>query len=75
MKKFISIYANWRNDVLFALLFIAAFLLLGDCTNMLIYILTKIIGAAIAYAIYRLYRYWNVKGDIPELNILCKEED
>lgn len=75
MKKYLSIYTNWRNDVLLALFCIALFLICGDSENTLTFILTKVMGAAVAYAFYKLFRYWNERGEIKELTALAIEED
>lgn len=75
MKKYLSIYTNWRNDVLFALFCIALFLIAGDSESTVTFILSKVAGAAIGFAAYKLFNYWNERGEIKELTALAIEED
>lgn len=74
MDKYFKIYRNWRVHVLTILVMVAMFLLLGDCDDMGYLLLTKGIGFGVAYIIYRLGKYWNVKGKINELMALAEEE-
>ena len=74
MDKYFKIYRNWSVHVLTILVMVAMFLLLGDCDDMGYLLLTKGIGFGVAYIIYRLGKYWNVKGKINELMALAEEE-
>lgn len=78
IKKTLSLYANWRNIALFTVWAAAALFILagseGDSVSISL-LLGKLIGFALAYIGMRLYRYWNSKGLMDELNDYCKEED
>lgn len=73
MDKYFKIYRNWRVHVLTLLCMVAALFILGDCDDMGYLLLTKGIGFALAYIIYRLGKYWNAKGKIDDLMALAEE--
>lgn len=75
MKKYFSIYKNWRNDVLFAIFAVLLFFLFSDTNNMLILLLTKTFAFAGFAAFYKLFNHWDSLGKIKELSDLAKEED
>lgn len=74
MKKFLSIYRNWRVVVLTLLGMVAALFIFGDCDDIGYFLFTKGIGFGLAYVIYRLGKYWNAKGKINELMALADED-
>lgn len=75
IKKTLSLYTGWRNNVLFAVWAIAAFCIFSDADDVLLFLLVKLAGFALVFAGMRLYRHWNGKGLLKELNDYCKEED
>ncbi len=78
MKELFTPFTNWRVHVLAALALVALVLLASessDDTSLLTMLSVKAAGFAIAYAAYRLGRYWDGKGKINELMQLAKEED
>lgn len=75
MKKYFSSYLNWRNAILFIIAFVTTFLLLCDSLNLIILLISKVGGIALACGFYHLFRFWDGKGYLKQLNELCKEED
>lgn len=75
MEKYISIYKNWRNDVLFAIFAVSLFFLFGDTNNTLMLLLTKTFALVGFTAFYKLFKHWDSLGKIKELSDLAKEED
>lgn len=75
MKKYLSIYRNWRVNAL-AMLALAAFILLaGETDDTATFIAIKAAGFALCYAIYILGKYWNKRGLIDELMSIADEEE
>lgn len=74
MKKYFTIYRNWRVLVLCAIAMFAAIFIFGDTEDIGYLLLTKVIGFVLAYLCYRLGKYWNSKGKISELMELANEE-
>lgn len=74
MRELFTPFRNWRVIVLAVLVMAAAVFILGDCDDMGYLLFTKVIGFSLAYIIYRLGKYWNVKGKINELMVLAEEE-
>ena len=54
---------NVRRITIFVLSVIALFLLIGDCDDMLYFVVIKIIGLAICGVIYRLWTTWKMDDD------------
>lgn len=75
IKKTLSLYANWRNNALFTVWGAAALCILADSKDTLTLLLVKLMGFALMYIGPLLYRHWNSKGLLKELNDYCKEED
>ena len=67
MKTLLNIYRNWRTQVLTALVIIDAVLLLSESDNQHALIITKTVGFALAYGIYKLTQHWHDKGKIDKL--------
>jgi hypothetical protein len=74
MKKYLSVYANWRNIVLCAIFTVSLFLLLGEAESWGALIISKCIGIAGFLAFYSLLNYWNTTGKIKETQNM-REED
>lgn len=64
-------FKNWRIAVLAVLSGIATILIVSEEDAS---ILVKIAGFAIAFAVYRLFRYWQHRGELKELTSLMDEE-
>lgn len=75
MKSLLNLYANWRIDVLFAILTVGMILLIGIHDSFFVTILTKLAAAAAFLAAARLYQHWDRQGLINDLSDLCREED
>ena len=75
MEKYISIYKNWRNDVLFAIFAVSLFFLCGDANNFFVFAFTKVLAFVGFAAFYKLFKHWDSLGKIKELSDLAKEED
>lgn len=74
MKKYLSIYANWRNDVLLAIFGISLFLFFGETDSLLVIVLTKLISI-LGFSIFgSLFKYWKEQGKINELSSLANED-
>lgn len=54
---------NVRRITLFVLFVAALFLLIGDCDDMLYFVVIKIVGLAICGVIYRLWTAWKMDDD------------
>lgn len=67
MKKYLSIYKNWRNDVLFAIFFLSLILLLGNTDDLLMFFVTKLLSFCGFALLGLLFKYWNSRGLISEL--------
>lgn len=74
MKKYMTIFLNWRVNVLLLIGMVALFLIAGDTDNTIAFLWSKALGIALAYACYRLGKYWNGKGKINDLMALADEE-
>lgn len=70
MKTLLNIYRNWRTQVLTALVVIDVVLLLSESDNLQALIITKAVGIALAYVIYKLTQHWHDTGKIDELTQL-----
>jgi len=56
-----SIYLNWRFHVLFLLAMVTIFLLFSDSEDLMIFFISKLIGAVIGYISFQLLKHWNKK--------------
>ncbi len=71
--KELMIYRNWRF-ILLTLLAVPAFILLaGDIDEISVFLYAKVGGIALAYAIYRLGKYWYSKGKLKELDYITED--
>lgn len=74
MKDIFFPFRNWRTHVLTVLAFVAIVLLIGETDSLAVILITKPLGLAVCYGIYRLGKYWDSKGKINELMQLANEE-
>lgn len=74
MKKYLSIYKNWRNDTLFAIFFLSLILLLGNTDDLLMFVVTKLLSFCGFALLGLLFNYWNSRGLIKELTGIGEED-
>jgi len=74
MKKYLSIYKNWRNDTLFAIFFLSLILLLGNTDDLLMFVVTKLLSFCSFTLLSLLFKYWNSRGLIKELTGIGEED-
>lgn len=70
-----SIYLNWRFHVLFLLAMVTIFLLFSDSEDLMIFFISKLIGAVLGYISFQLIKYWNKNEEINGIMELIEEED
>lgn len=70
-----SIYLNWRFHVLFLLAMVTIFLLFSDSEDLMIFFISKLIGAILGYISFQLFKYWNKNEKINGIMELIEEED
>lgn len=75
MKKFFSIYANWRADVLFAIMAVGLVLLFAENDSIGELIATKIAAIVCGIIFSALFSKWETEGKLTELTDFIKEED
>lgn len=75
MNKFFKIHLNWRINVLVILAMVVTILLASDCENLCLLFTTKLVGFLLGYISFRLGKYWDSRGKIPELMELANEEE
>lgn len=74
MRKYLSIYRNWRVHALTLLAMFAMLFLAGETDDITYFFFIKIVGFGLVCLCYRLGMYWNSKGKINELMELADEE-
>lgn len=73
MKQVLNCYKNWRIWCL-TILSVVAFILLNISTeSFLVFIGVKLLGFALLYIIYLLYKMWKTNGKIEELTNLDED--
>lgn len=75
MRRIISLYLNWRNDVLFAVLMAGLILLFAECENFTTLMLTKVGAVLCGFVFAGLFTKWETEGKIKELSDFINEED
>lgn len=71
-----KVFTNWRNYVLLLLAMLAMVLLLGEPTAtdgaawFTTFAVTKVAAVALGYAYWRLFTYWDKRGQLPEINAM-----
>lgn len=69
-----SIYLNWRFHVLFLLAMVTIFLLLSDSEDLMIFFISKLIGAVLGYISFQLFKYWNKNEKLNGFMELIEED-
>lgn len=69
-----SIYLNWRFHVLFLLGMVTIFLLFSDSEDLMIFFISKLIGAVLGYISFQLIKYWNKNEKINGFMELIEED-
>ncbi len=69
-----SIYLNWRFHVLFLLGMVTIFLLFSDSEDLMIFFISKLIGAVLGYISFQLIKYWNKNEKINGIRELIEED-
>ena len=70
-----SIYLNWRFHVLFLLAMVTIFLLFSDSEDIIIFFVSKLIGAILGYISFQLFKHWNKNEKLNGIMELIEEED
>lgn len=69
-----SIYLNWRFHVLFLLGMVTIFLLFSDSEDLMIFFISKLIGAVLGYISFQLIKYWNKNEKLNGIRELIEED-
>ena len=69
-----SIYLNWRFHVLFLLGMVTIFLLFSDSEDLMIFFISKLIGAVLGYISFQLFKYWNKNEKLNVIRELVEED-
>lgn len=69
-----SIYLNWRFHVLFLLAMVTIFLLFSDSEDLMIFFISKLIGAVLGYISFQLFKYWNKNEKLNGIRELVEED-
>lgn len=69
-----SIYLNWRSHVLFLLAMVTIFLLFSDSEDLMIFFISKLIGAVLGYISFQLIKYWNKNEKLNGIMELIEED-
>lgn len=70
-----SIYLNWRFHVLFLLAMVTIFLLFSDSEDLMIFFVSKLIGAILGYISFQLFKHWNKNEKLNGIMELIEEYD
>lgn len=73
-KRIISIYANWRNDVLFLIMAAVVVCLFSEADGIASLLAVKAAGLALGGLGALLFMRWRAAGKIPELEAMAGEE-
>jgi hypothetical protein len=69
-----SIYLNWRFHVLFLLAMVTIFLLFSDSEDLMIFFISRLIGAVLGYISFQLFKYWNKNEKLNGIRELVEED-
>lgn len=69
-----SIYLNRRFHVLFLLAMVTIFLLFSDSEDLMIFFISKLIGAVLGYISFQLFKYWNKNEKLNGIRELIEED-
>ena len=73
MKKYLSPFTNWRIVVLTILAALALAFAAGDCDNLVLFFVTKVIAVILGFATHKLSKRWD--GKMPELEVFNDNEE
>jgi len=73
MKKYLSPFTNWRIVVLTILAALALAFAAGDCDNLVLFFITKVIAVILGFATHKLSKRWD--GKMPELEVFNDNEE
>lgn len=68
MKRILSLYTSWRNDVLMAMTAAVLILVCAESDNMMAFAMSKLAAAMLAVLLVMLFKYWDGKGKLKDLN-------
>lgn len=71
--KYLLPFKNWRIVVLTILAALALAFAAGDCDNLVLFFVTKIIAVILGFATHKLSKRWD--GRMPELEVFNDNED
>lgn len=74
MKKYMTIFLNWRLNLLMVIGMASLIFLAGDTEDMSAFIWSKAVGLTLLYTCYRLGKYWDGKGKFDDLKALADED-
>lgn len=74
MKKYMTIFLNWRLNVLMIIGMASLIFLAGDTDDMSAFLWSKALGLTLLYTCYRLGKYWDKKGKLNELEAFADED-
>ena len=67
-------FLNWRTHALLIISAPALILIMGECDDMLMLVITKAAGFLLAYIACLLGSYWSRKGKLNELKEVTEED-
>lgn len=71
--KYLSTFTNWRIVLLTILAALALAFAAGDCDNLVLFFVTKVIAVILGFATHKLSKRWD--GKMPELEVFNIDED
>ena len=74
LDDFLNICQNWRVHVLFALCLIQVILTFAESEDLLYLFIIKFFAYFVGWVIYKLFKYWDARGELEELNKFREEE-
>lgn len=69
-----SIYLNWRFHVLSLLGMVTIFLLFSDSEDLMIFFISKLIGAVLVCISFQLFKHWNKNKKLNGIRELIEED-
>lgn len=67
--KYLSPFTNWRIVLLTILAALTIAFAAGDCDNLVLFFVTKVIAVILGYITYALWNRWDNLGLITELEV------
>jgi hypothetical protein len=71
--KYLLPFKNWRIVVLTILAALALAFAAGDCDNLVLFFVTKVIAVILGFATHKLSKRWD--GKMPELEVFNDNEE